>query len=327
MPADRTALSWTSAQVLTDVRRKASLPTTSTDWTDAVVLREATDVLWNFAGWALAQGGEGRLLDSLSRPITSALTGPFTAGSELMLPPLAIAASVETVTWTNAEGQIESRLSRIDPADQATYTTPASEGSPVCYALLGDRIRFYPRPSSGGTVRITYQRRHPELVTDTTANVGALNTFVAATSTTTTITHGMTGGPAVGDALDVLVSYYPYAPVATNIEVTAAPSPGNATISIPVAQLTGFDTARIVKAGTSPYVHFPLELRTCVVEKTAANILRTLGDMQGMQAAEQSATMELARVMQMLSPRSKRDKPKAINPFSIMRSGMGRWRW
>jgi hypothetical protein len=326
---DRNALTWTSAQVLTDVRRKASLPTTSTDWTDAVILREASDVLYSFTGWALAQGGEGRLLSSLDRPVTAALSGAYGA-REFALPALAIAGTIDGVTWTDANAQNQSRLARIDGADEATYSTPIGTGSPGAYALIGDRIRVYPAPTTGGTLRISYQRRHPELVADSAATAGTLASIAAATSTTTTLTEsvGLTG-LAVGDTLDVLRSSYPYAPILANAEVTALPNATSITIDQPLALLSGHDTvgARIVRAGQSPYVAMPLELRTCFSEKTAANILRVMGDLTGSQVLEQSATQELSRVMMMLSPRAKRDKPKAINPASHLRSRMTRGRW
>ncbi len=324
MATDRNPLSWTSALVLTDVRRKASLPVTSTDWTDAVILSEATDVLWDFADWAMAQSGEGRMLASLERPVSANLTGPFSSGNEALLPPLALAGTVESVTWTNATGQNEFRLSRIDGADQATFTAPTEDGDPNTYALIGDRLRLFPRPSSGGTLRITYQRRHPQLVVDTVANVGTISAIAQATATTSTVTHTLTG-LAVGDTVDILSASYPYSPLVTSVEVTALPG----TLAVPYAQLSGFDSgARIVRAGQSPYVSLPLEFRTAVTEKTAANILRSMGDLQGMQAAEANATMSLGRVMQMLNPRVKRDKPRAINPWSHLRTRTrSLWRW
>lgn len=310
--------------VLTDVRRKASLPVTSTDWTDAVILSEATDVLWDFADWAMAQSGEGRMIASLDRPVSANLTGPFTAGSEVPLPPLALAGTIEGVTWTNATGQQQFRIARIDGADEAVYTTPSDDGDPSTYMVIGDRIRLYPRPSSGGTLRITYQRRHPQLVVDTVANAGTISAIAQATATTSTVTHTLTG-LAVGDTVDILSSSYPYSALVTSAEVTALPG----TIAVPYAQLAGFDASpRIVRAGQSPYVQLPLEFRTAVAEKTAANILRSLGDLQGMQAAEQNATLSLSRVMQMLNPRIKRDKPRAINPSSHLRArSRAFWRW
>lgn len=329
MATDRNPITWTSAQVLTDVRRKASLPTTSTDWTDAVVLREATDVLWSFAGWALAQAGEGRMLSSLDRPVTSALPGAY-GTREFLIPPLAVASTIDMVTWTDSSGQTQSRLVRIDHAEEGQWASAIETGSPSSYALIGDRIRVYPLPNTGGTLRITYQRRHPELVVDAVANVGTVASVAAATSTTCTITEsvGITG-LALGDVLDVLRNSHPYAPVVTAVEVTALPTGTTITVDQPVSAFTGNELvgARVVRAGQSPYVSLPLELRTCFVEKVAANILRTMGDLQGMQAAEQSATLELARVMQLLSPRAKRDKPYAINPNSHLRSRMSRGRW
>lgn len=328
MATDRNPLSWTSAQILSDVRRRASLPTTSTDWTDAVILREATEVLWDFAGWAMASSGEGRMLSSLDRPITATLTGAFSSGSEVQLPPLAIASTLEMVTWTNATGQNEYRLTRLDAAQEATYATPADQGDPNTYTLVGDRIRLYPQPNSGGILRITYQRRHPELVADSAATAGTVSIAPStAASSTVTLTMALAvTGLAVGDTVDVLSSSYPYSPILQSAEVTAIVG-----TTVTVDRSGAFFTnvgdmvgARVVRSGQSPYVQLPLEFRTCVTEKIAANILRTLGDLQGMQAAEASATMGLARVMQMLNPRVKRDKPKAINPSSLMRGRFGR---
>lgn len=328
MTTDRNPLTWTSAQVLSDVRRKASLPTTSTDWTDAVILREATEVLWSFAGWALSQGGEGRLLSSLDRPVTSYLSGAYGA-REYMLPPLAMGGVIDGVTWTDANGQTETRLSRIDLAQEADLSTPVGTGAgPGAYAIVGDRIRIYPLPTAGGTLRITYPRRHPELVLDVAANVGTVSSIAQATSTSTTLTEsvGLTG-LAVGDTLDVLRGSYPYAPITADAEVLSLPSGTTITVDDPLALLSGHDIAgaRVVRAGQSPYVAMPLELRTCFNEKVASNILGVMGDLQGAQSCEQRATMELARVMQMLTPRARRDKPKAINIYSHIRSRLYRW--
>lgn len=328
MPTDRNPVTWTSAQVLTDVRRKASLPVTSTDWSDAVLLREATDVAWSFAGWALAQAGEGRMLASLDRAVTLALSGAY-GKREYLIPPLAAAGTVEMVTWTNAEGRAQFQLARIDPSEESLWTEPLGEGSPGSYALMGDRIRLYPLPNSGGTLRITYQRRHPELVTDVVANAASVVSAASASTTTSTITVSANiTGIAVGDVVDIIRSSHPYAPIVASAEVTVVPNATSITVDAPIAMFTGetLAGARVVRAGQSPYVHLPLEMRAAFTEKTTANILRVIGDIAGMQAAEQAAATELTRVIQMLSPRSKRDKPKAVNPYSHLRMRLSRGR-
>jgi len=324
---DRNALTWTTAQVLTDVRRKASLPVTSTDWTDAVVLREATDVLYAFSGWALAQAGEGRLISSLDRTVTAALVGAY-GTREFMLPAHAVAATLESVTWTDAAGQNQARLARIDGGAEPDYSTPQGLGSPGAYSLLADRIRVYPAPNTGGTLRITYQRRLPELVLDAAANVATVSALSGTTTSVLTVSGALTPALTAGDTVDVLRAQYPYAPIVASAEVLSMAST-TPTLDVPAAQFVGHEYvgARLVRSGQSPYVPLPLEMRNAFNEKVAANILRTMGDLQGSQAAEQSATLELGRIMQLLSPRAKRDRPRAINPYSHLRGGMYRGRW
>lgn len=337
MTYDQNALTWTSAQLLSDVRRKASLPTTSTDFSDPVLLREATDVLWSFAGWAVSQSGDGRLLTSLDRPITAALTGPYRSGSEVALPALAIADTVEHVTWIEDTGQVQSRLARLDPAQESDYDRVDSAGSPSAYALIGGRIRLYPKPTTGGTLRITYQRRHPELTLDVTSSgsplVGTVQAAVASgTNTSVTVTAGTAAVIApllVGDEIDLLSAQQPYRVIAAGLSVVTAAVGAVLVVSGAFADYVNQSLvgARLVRAGQSPYVMVPLEFRSCVTEKVAANVLRIIGDLQGMAASEQAALTELARVTQMLSPRSKRDKPRAVNPYSHMRLRMARGHW
>lgn len=330
MPTDQSSLTWTTTDVLADVRRAASLPTTSTDWTDLVLLREATNVLWDFAGWALSQGGEGRMLSQLDRPITSALPGA--AGQrEFLLPPGGVLSTVEDVAFIDSTGMNEWRLLRIDHADGGLVSTYAETGTPGAYTLLGDRIRLYPTPNTGGTLRITYPRRHAELVADTAANCATLASVTSASATTAqlTILVAITG-LAVGDTLDVIRASYPHASIVDSCEVTALAGANLlVTVDRPLTAFTGhvLSGARVVRAGRSPYVAMPLELRSCITEKITANVLRTVGDLQGSMASEQAATVALARAMQALSPRAKRDKPKAINPNSLMRGRMTRGRW
>lgn len=327
MAYDANALRWTSADVLSDVRRRASLPTTSTDWTDAVVLREATDAIYSFAAWAAAQAGEGRFVASIDRAITAVLNGPYREGSELPLPALAIADTVENVTYIDQNGIVQSRLTRMDPAQEADFDRLDREGTPASYTVLSGRIRLYPRPTTGGIVRISYQRRHPELVSDVPANVAILTALTGTTTTALTLNAALTG-LAVGDEVDVLAVSYPHRTLGAGLNVAAA-SGTSVTLSAPASLFTGLPTtgARLVRAGQSPYVQLPLELRQALVEKTTSNILRTMGDVQGAQLAEQAATLELSRVMQMLSPRAKRDKARAVNPWSLMRHRILRARW
>ena len=333
MAWDATGQSWTAAELVADVRRVASLPATSVDFTDPVVLREATDVLWSFAGWALSQAGDGRLVELLQRPVASLLASDYRQGGECELPPLAVADTVESVSWLNREGTSEARLQRIDPAEQPTYDAPSASGQPMAYALLGSRLRLYPRPDQGGTIRLVYQRRHPMLVTDTPVSVGTGSVSGPRGVSTTESTFAWSSAAtalslATGDLVDILNPHYPYRALTTQAAVTLVTPLASFSFVYPStwAANTPPTGLRVVRAGTSPYVHYPLELRAAVTEKVAANLMRRVGDLTNAQASEQQAMQELARVMQMLSPRAKRDRPRAINPYSHLRSA-GRRGW
>ncbi len=333
MAWDVTGQSWTAAELVADVRRVASLPVTSTDFTDLVLLREATDVLWGFVGWAMQQAGDGRLVELLARPVSALLSSDYRLAGECELPPLAIADTVESVSWLSSDGRAETNLRRIDHAQQSLYDAPGREGSPEAYALLGSRLRLFPKPNSGGTLRLLYQRRHPMLVPDTVAYAGtAILTGPRGVSTTETIFSWNSSDTVLaltaGDRVDLLNSAVPYAPLVTNTDVTFVTGTTSFSVTYPSTWLAGRNpvSIRVVRSGTSPYVHFPLELRACVTEKTAANVMRRVGDLQNAQASEQAAMGELARFVQMASPRSKRDHVRAVNPNSLLRRA-GRRGW
>jgi hypothetical protein len=325
---DQNALRWTSADVLADVRRKASLPVSSTDFTDTVLLREASDVLWNFAGWATSQAGEGRHVAQLvHNVVSSTLYATHSVSSQdYSLPPLAIADTIQSVSWLSDDQTQQTRLTQIDAADEVLQSTGTAE-TPASYALRDGRIRVYPKATSG-FLRITYQRRHAELVPDTAAYVATVTSGAPTGSTLTLLTVGAQTIPFISgfDYADIISPFYPHPTLYATVTVVATTST-SITIALPspAAFINQPSGIRVVRAGQSPYVSFPLELRAAVNEKIAANVLRIIGDLQGSQAAEQAATQELSRAMQLLTPRAKRDKPKAINPYSHLRSKLGRY--
>lgn len=331
MAWDQNAASWTATELLADVRRVAQLPATSTDFTDAVLYREATDVLWSFAGWAMQQAGEGRLSALFNRPVSALLSSDYRASGECELPPLAIADTVESVAWLNANGTNETRLQRIDHAVQSDYDRPDASGSPRAYALIGARLRLYPKPDQGGTIRVVYQRRHPHLIADTTTNVGTV-TGIQTQPNQPTQTNLIVTTPAMSvqpnDLVDLISRDSPYRPVFTSVRLQIAPYVNAGftvvTVELPNSAIGSLNiqNTRLVRSGQTPFVHYPLELRAAITEKIAANLMRRYGDLSNAQASEQAALQELGRVVTMLSPRVKRDRPKAVNPYSHLRSGL-----
>lgn len=323
MAYDVNSASWTAAELLSDVRRRAVLPANSTDWTDAALYRECTDVLWNFAGWAMQQAGGGRLSEIFARSVSAALGSSYRAASEFELPPLAIADTIEAVTWVDDSGVNERRLAMIDVSERPTYDQADAFGDPAMYCFLSGRICVMPQPSTGGTLRFQYQRRHPHLIADSTSNVGTTVSIADAGSGYTTFTLSTTTPFALGDTVDILSNQSPYRPLFTSLSVGTSGGVSSQ-LYVPYSYLSALSLSgvRLVDSGSSPYVHYPLEMRGAVTEKIAANVLRTIGDRAGAADCETMAQQELGRVLMMLSPRAKRDRPKVINPFSLMRRGV-----
>lgn len=324
MTIDSNAASWTAAELVADVRRKARIPAGTVDFTDADLRNEASNVLWSFAGWAMSQSSEGRLISQLQRSVSGAISVPYGQAREVDLPPLAVGDAIDGVFWLTSTGQAEKRLALIDLNSQPLYDAPGSSGDPWGYSLIDGRIRVYPRPTTGGQLRINYQRRHGALCD--VANTRAVVSFAIATDSVT-FTHVGAALFAVGDFFDLINSEYPYRIVAPDAEVAAGSTslaPKTLTYSLSSFNLNANDMT-LVERGQTPYIHLPLEFRQCVTQKVVEAVLRMAGDEQGAQGAGTNAEVELQRVVQMLNPRTKSTRQKAVNPYSHMRSQRRRW--
>lgn len=321
MTTDFNAATWTASDLLTEVYRAARLPDGGTvDYTPTVVLREATDAIWNYAGLAVANARDGRLATSILRTVsTSSVT---TSGQDYELPPMAVGDTIDSVTWINASGLLELPLQVVPLGLETTFSTPSSTGAPAHFALLEGVLRIYPRPSETGSLRIVYQRRHGQLVvgSDTSAVSAVTNNagFARVTLTSTPATF-------VANAwLDFMSATYPYRTKIHGASITTAHGSNQFTLSTAytaflAASLVG-DTAVIY--GKTPYVSLPMEVRLPLTEKIAAKVLADIGDMSLSAQREASAERGMARAQQVLNPRAKAAQQKMYNPRSLMRSSM-----
>lgn len=324
--------SWTGSELVADVRRKARIPSGSLDFTTANLLREASAVITSFAGWAMSEAGEGReLFQRQYSSATALLDSQYGTDRELLLPPQALADTIDSVFWVNADKTKEIRLQLIDVYAQPVYDTPNSLGEPWGFSMLNHRIRLYPKPQNTGFVRVNYQRRHPELVEDSTANVAT--TAGIAVTQTDSIDFDTVADPssafAAEDYIDVINNAYPYTLFIADARIAAVTISG-ILIAWPSAIVTAdmMEATRVVHSGQSPYVHLPLEFRSCLTEKVAEKVLREIGDKLAADQCGAAAELELQRVIQMLNPRTQSVRQKVKNPNSLMRTRRwARWGW
>lgn len=324
MSTDYNGESWTASDLLTEVYREARLPGTGTvDYTPAVVLREATDAIRNYAQHTLAMAREGRLATTLLRTAPTDARDSYDRDFEL--PPLGAGDAIDGVDWVTGAGSAWPLTPIPIGLETTMFSTPTARGTPAQYALLDGLLRLLPTPSVAGTVLITYQRRHGQLVT-TTDNV-AISSFVANGSNTDVTLPSVPSSFVVGAWVDVIGKYPPY-----RIKVHGAQIMNVVglvvTLNVASTVLTDWGAAGDTLAlyGKTPYVHLPMEQRKPLTQYIASVIMDQLGDVRA-DAKEARAERGNARVKELLSPRTKGQRPKAFNPNSIFRQGSRRRAW
>jgi hypothetical protein len=137
-----------------------------------------------------------------------------------------------------------------------------------------------------------------------------------------TVNHGSLPAWVAGETVDLVAPYYPYRVHLTDGLISSV---GATTTLVywDYSLLTNVSpaSAYLIRSGLSHLVPVPLEFRAALTDKIAASLLKEIGDLTNAQVAEQSAIAELAKVMDLLSPRSAKDRQFVVNPNSLMRRG------
>lgn len=320
--SDFNGASWPASDLLTDVLRAARLPDTGTiDYTPTVVLRMATDSIWNWATHQLSTARDGRMAQAFQRDMATASLSSTTSVFEL--PPMGVADAIDGVTWISADGGQQCRLQVIPANMLPIFTQPNDAGSPPTgYALMEGTIRVFPK-CGAGTLQIVYQRRHGQLVvgSDTCIALNALDVGGLTSLNLSVVPSSFVAGAWV----DVIGSTYPYRTKIAGARITLVSSFSidlDVSFSTFTAATDSGDT--VVLYGKTPYVSLPLEMRASLTQHIAANIMAELGDTAMVGMYDQRADMGAQRTRDMLSPRTKADMPKLFNPYSLARRGGGR---
>lgn len=315
------ANTWTSDELVSDVRRRARISDNDADYTSTVILREATDQIWSIAARIEAQARDGRRTFDSSRTVTTDAVS--TDGADYALPPMCAAGAVSSLLWVNSNGDI-TKLAFVSADREADFG--GETGDPTTYTLLDREIRLYPAPTGiSGTLRVLYQRRHPALVGST--SVRAVTTIATASSgaaTKFTLASSPPAEIAVGSWVDIVGSRVPHSVNYADAIVTAVAG-SDVTVSVAYATMAAAADSTASRnymqpSGQSYFVQLPLEMRGAVAGLTSASILGQMGDMGGSSKAESTAMRELAEISGFLATRTKGTKEKIINRFSFMRS-------
>lgn len=318
------ANTWTSADLITDVRRRARISNDDQDYTDAVILREASDCIWDMPARLEVAARRGRKIMETTRSVTSEAT--TTGGGSYALPPMASADAISSVFWVDATTNVR-RLQVVSADQEPEYLGSATDtGDPTSYALLDREVRLYPTPdSASGSLRIVYARRHPALVASTGVRaVTTVATASAGAATKFTLSSAPPSEIVVGAWVDLTGYRVPHRTFYPDAVVTVV-SGSDVTVGVPYATMAAAvdSTAAhnyMQPSGSSYFVQLPLEFRKALGDMVAANIMRQKGDRLGAADAEVASARSFQDQADFLASRTKGTKPRIKNNWSLMRS-------
>lgn len=259
---------------LTRVRQLAQLPADDEDWTDAEVLAEATQCLYERFAQAVSVLRSGYWLH---RDITTMTAGE----AAYRLPPRAIVQGLEKIEYSIDSGVQWKTLHILTDVETADYSNSTEQSEPRHFSLESDCVVLYPTPSSAWQLRLSYYLRPSQLVA--TVATGVVFGF---NSDTELVVSGNPGAylDAGGGTLDVV-----HTTGCSEVAVVDQTYTGIASLGANLYEITlpvGTDISRIIPGQVVRFpdqtdqIPLPQEMVAALVARTAAVILDAKGDSQ-----------------------------------------------
>ena len=325
MAEQYSGVTWTTAELLTEVRAEARVPDNAA--TDAEILREATWAIWSeLHSPLLTDIGRSaydiRTLDLLD----SGALGRD--GDEYVLPSHCTAESISHVVhYDTLTSDNPSKLPNLPLQNREDYSDGSSTGTPAYWSFKSGRLLVTPAPASTSTgyLRVFYQRRHPELVVITNNVVDVHEILTAAN--TVEMASTPTGWPASFPySIDIYSIYGPHRFYVTDLSI-ASESSSVFTYTAPVDEQPIADTPAIAEnptavatlSGQSSHVHLPPEFRKPLNLRVASYLLRQIGDEARANSMLGEYRAMLQSIQNSLQPRAKNSSQRIINPNSPLR--------
>lgn len=304
---------YTTTDLLADVRRSGMLPSTSTLGTaDADILTQADKEMQTRVVPLIMSVRE----EFFHRTKDVALV---TNRGAYRVPARAIGGKLRDVAIVDSAGSIQRHLTRIDTADLSRYAGMSS-GVPESFTVEAGSVVLYPPPATAGLyLRMRFYARPARLVA-----VSACRAVSAVTNP----------GGSGGIQLDWASALNPV----TSLDVIAANTPGeylalsaNALDSDPTfVELAQADCSPNVAVGdyiclsdSSCVLQVPDELQGFLAQRTLSRVLQSIGDLEGMRAAEADAEEMRKAALLLLSNRTEGNPQKMVG--SLLRRRRVTW--
>lgn len=308
---------------LTRVRQTTQIAATDEDWTDAEILREASQCLFERFSQPVVQTRSGYWL---MKQTTSTVAGQ----AFYRIPPRAVVQGLELFCTTapNATTQWY-QLGVLTSTQSVPYQDQQLNQPPQAFGFESDGIVLYPTPQQSTSLQYRFYLRPGQLVSVPTYGV-----LLDATSTQLVIEVVDTYPWDTGSLIDLRNLNGTCEAVAIDLVVDAVAEPvgGSATVSLStpltdeqLSRLRFDGTQAAMTADTSWVVPLPAEMVSALVAYTAAVVLVDKGDTEKAQAIVSRCEAVVATAVELMNPRV-RTKPFVFKTRnSYLRRHAGTW--
>jgi len=315
-------VAYTSDDLLTEVRRAASLPAATSGVTpsDVDLLAHGDSEIRDTLVPALIQVREEFYQRIFDITVTAGTAG-YRINKRASL------SRLNTVQWVGGDGAVVN-LDRLEPKRVVELTPIAASGQPWAYYLEGSRVVLYPTPSAAGTLRLRAMVRPSQLCLS--ADVAGTNLVISDVSTsapdyfiTTTTAHGIT----TTAVRDIVAGTPSFEHLALDVTVTKSGA-GTFLVSTPTANFTTAPAIGdyVTASDKTPMIQLPVEMHPALVELVAARALRSLGKLTEAASHEEKAQELVRLAITALAPRVDSAEMKIVGgPMWRRRNFAGAW--
>lgn len=304
---------YTTTKLLADVRRSGMLPNTATVGTsDTDILAHADKEI---------QCRIVPLVMSVREEfcVRSKDTALVSGQSAYRIPSRAIGAKLRDVLLAFSDGTTRN-LARLSPEEAQNYS-PTSSPYPAGFYLEQNSVVLVPTPNSSGaaSLRLKYFVR-PNALVATGYTIGSIDTALSKVL----VTNG-SGIFSTFSTVDIISAKSPFDSLAIDQTPTAANISG-ADVYLTFASLPdGLALGDYVAdAEQSAVPQVPLEFHNYLYQRTLCRVLQSIGDTEGLAAAERDAEKMREDALTLLANRVE-GEPKKVVP-SLLYNRRRSWR-
>lgn len=304
--------SWTTADFLTDVRRKGRISTSDPTYTATALLREADDAINELFTEPIFGITENYWLKTVSFNLTA-------DDATYRLPARAVGDTIVLAEYVDSAGTTR-RLNHYHINERHPR---AEEGgaTPEGIVIEGNEIVSIPTPNATeGTLRVKYAIRRGKLVETTSA-------FQVTGIGGQALSGNVPSGWTTANTVDLIEETPGFDTFDIDVGLAAVTAGVSATISSSVpADFAIGDWVSL--AWTTPIIQLPIELHSPLVWAVASAVREQIGDIQAAERMAARAQAGIERAVKIMTPRVKGISKKVHNQQSFLR-GSRPWarRW